>query len=448
MAGAPSRKRVVVLGAGFAGLAACEELAKGANDAGLEVVVVDRHTYNTFQPLLYQVATAGLSPSDIAYPVRSYLRRHPLVSFRQGTVVDVDLTARKVCFESDVPPLEYDYLVIATGATTNFYGVPGASSHGPAIYTMEDAVAVRDLLGAGLERAATFGATGGELTVVLVGGGPTGVEMAGTLAELRSLELETDYRGIEPGDSRIILVEQLDRLLGGFDERMSRYALEALRSRGVEVRLSTAVQEVAPDHVVLAGGERVACGLVIWSAGVHAGDLADRLAVPQTKGGRLEVTRELQLYAHPEVFAAGDVAAALAGSKGARSHGRSAPPGARALSDATGEEAAASLVPQLAQPAIQAGRHAGAQVLRLARGEELASYSYRDKGIMATIGRRAAVAQLANGIELDGTLAWFAWLGLHIVFLLGFRNRVAVLFNWAWRYLWWRRGTRLIAGSA
>ncbi|MGO9560757.1 MAG: NAD(P)/FAD-dependent oxidoreductase [Acidimicrobiales bacterium] len=416
-------ERVVIVGAGFAGLAACDVLARQGETQALDITVVDRHTYNTFQPLLYQVATAGLNPGDIAYPVRSYLRKHPNVTFRQGTVHDVDFESRQVLFDSEEPPLTYDYLVIATGATTNFFGVPGAAEHSLAIYTMEDAVSFRDRVSAALEHAATFGAPHGELTMMLVGGGPTGVEMAGTLAELRNVELGTTYRGIDPSQARIVLVERLDRLLGGFDERLATYALHALESRHVEVRLGTAVREVFADHVELESGEVINCGIVVWSAGVRAGDFADRLKASQTKGGRIAVGPHLRLAEHPEVFVIGDVAGVA--------------------SDAAGD----ALFPQLAQPAIQEGRHAAAQILNVEQGRPTEAFSYKDKGIMATIGRRAAVTELPNGLKLRGTLAWLAWLGLHIVFLLGFRNRFAVLLNWAWRYVWWRRGTRVIAGN-
>lgn len=410
-------KRVVVLGAGFAGLASVDVLARSRAD--LEIVIVDRHPYNTFQPLLYQVATAGLNPGDIAYPVRAFVRKHANVAFRKGVVADVDFDHRRVLL--DEGSVRYDYLVIATGATTNFFGVDGAAEHSRAIYTMEDAVAVRDQLGAGLERAAAFGAREGELTVVLVGGGATGVEMAGTLAELRAAELRSTYREIDPAAARIVLVEQAGRLLAAFGDREAEYALRALRSRGVEVRLDTPVTSVGPDHITLGDGERLPCGMVIWSAGVSAGPLADRLDVAQGRGGRIAVDEHLRVAGRDEVFVVGDVALPH-------------------VDDGD------TPLPQLAQPAIQEGRHAGRQILAMEAGAELTAFSYKDKGIMATIGRRAAVAQLSNGLRLRGTLAWGAWLGLHIVFLLGFRNRVAVLLNWAWRYVWWRRGNQVIAG--
>jgi NADH dehydrogenase len=408
---------VVVVGAGFAGLAACQVLATEGRHA-VEVVVVDRHSYNTFQPLLYQVATAGLNPGDIAYPVRSYLRSHENVSFRLGEVVGVDLDKRQVVL-AEGEQLSYDYLVLATGATTNFFGVPGARENAHAIYTMEDAVKVRDRLAQALEQAASFGPTGGGLTVVIVGGGPTGVEMAGALAELWSLEISTSFKNLEKSAARIVLVEQLDRLLAAFDQPLSRYCEQALWQRGVEVMLGRSVKEVRPDRVVLDGDEEIACKTVIWSAGVSSGALADSMQVGKTKGGRLAVEASLCLSGHREVFAAGDIA-------GATEDG--------------------GVLPQLAQPALQEGRHVGRQILARLSGEKETAFSYKDKGIMATIGRRAAVAELPSGVKLRGTLAWLAWLGLHIVFLLGLRNRLAVLLNWAWRYLWWKRGNRVIAG--
>ncbi|MGH9296467.1 MAG: NAD(P)/FAD-dependent oxidoreductase [Acidimicrobiales bacterium] len=417
-----TKPRVVILGAGFAGLAACDLLATTGKKADLEIVIADRHNYNTFQPLLYQVATAGLSPGDIAYPVRTYLRRHPNVRFREGTVRAVDLEQRCVAFADEGPPLSYDYLIIATGAATNFFGVKGAKEHSNAIYTMEDAVAVRDHIMGSLERAAVLGAEHGELTVVLVGGGATGVEMAGTVAELRSAQLKTTYREIEPKDARIVLVEQRDRLLGGFDARLAHYAMKVLVSRGVEVRLGVAVAEVAEGRVILEGGEVIECGLVVWSAGVSAGELAGNISAPKTRGGRIAVDADLRLREHGEVFVIGDVAGA---------------------SDGTAD----GLLPQLAQPAIQEGEHAARQLLELESGRPTKPFSYHDKGVMATIGRKAAVAELPNGLRLRGTLAWLAWLALHLVFLLGFRNRIAVILNWTWRYLWWRKSPRVIAGG-
>jgi NADH dehydrogenase len=409
-----TRPTVVVLGAGFAGLAACDALGS----APVDVVLVDRHTYNTFQPLLYQVATAGLNPGDIAYPVRAFTRGHANVSFRRSTVMSVDFVTRTVCFDEG-DSIRYDFIVMATGAATNFFGVPGAAEHAHGIYTMEDAIAVRDEVSRRLEQAAVHGADHGELTVVIVGGGPTGVEMAGTMAELRDVELRTTYREIDPDAARIILLEQRDRLLGAFDARLGDYALAQLEARGVEVRCGTVVGEIAPDRVLLASGEQVPCGVVIWAAGVGPTALTESLDLPKDRG-RIQVGPDLRVAGHDDVFAVGDVSVAM---------------GADAVP-----------LPQLAQPAIQEGRHAARQIARIVDGRPTEAFAYRDKGTMATIGRRAAVAELPHGVRLKGTAAWVAWLGLHVVFLLGFRNRAAVLLNWAWRYVSWRRGPRVIAG--
>jgi NADH dehydrogenase len=407
----------VVLGAGFAGLAVCESLAKQKTE--LDVVLVDRHNYNTFQPLLYQVATAGLNTGDIAYPIRAYTAVRRGVRFRQDEVKSVDLANRSVEFVEG-PALGYDYLVLATGAGTTYFGVTGAKEYSKAIYTMEDAIAVRDMALASVERASSHGTREGDLTVVVVGGGPTGVEMAGALADLRQMELRTRYSELDAAASRIVLVEQQDRLLGAFHPKLSAYAKRVLERRGVEVRCGETVKEVQSDRALLGSGEIVPCRLVIWAAGVGPGTLTEALELPKQRG-RVEVDEDLRVKGHDNVFAIGDMAAAHSGGQ--------AP------------------LPQLAQPAIQEGRHVGTQIQRLIAGEATLPFHYHDKGIMAAIGRRAAVAQLPTGIRLCGTPAWFAWLGLHIVFLLGVRNRTSVLLNWAWRYVSWRRAPRVIAGG-
>ncbi len=365
------RCRVVVIGAGFGGLAACEALA----GADLDIVLADRHNYNTFQPLLYQVATAGLNPGDIAYPVRAYTGLHPRVRFRQDEVRDVDFSTRTVLFKEG-PELGYDFLVLAAGAGTTFFDIAGAAEHAKAIYTMEDAIAVRDLALGSVERASAHGAGEGDLTVVVVGGGPTGVEMAGALADLRQMELRTQYRELDPALSRLVLVEQQDRLLGAFHPKLGAYARRVLERRGVEVRCRESVKEVGPDQVVLGSGEVVACKLVIWAAGVGPCALTEALSLPKARG-RVEVEDDLRVKGFADVFAIGDMAAARQG----------------------GEERA---LPQLAQPAIQEGRLVGEQIRRLLAGEATAPFRYKDKGIMATIGRRAAVAQLPGGLRLRG----------------------------------------------
>ncbi len=402
------------------------ELARAA----VSVTLVDKHHFNTFQPLLYQVATAGLNPGDIAYPVRAYVRHHPATDFRRGMVCGVDFDARLVRFE-DGGTLGYDYLVLAAGAATNHFGIPGAVEHSRAIYTMEDALAVRAQIFDQLEQAAAAALAGGDpagdanpargLTVVVVGGGPTGIEMSGTLAELFSMELGTAYPDLAPRQARVVLVEQGDRLLGAFHPRLGSYASKVLRRLGVEVRLSEAVASIDPDKVTLASGEAISCGLVVWAAGVGSGTLASTLPLEQVRGGRIAVGADLRVAGQANVFAIGDMAG-VAGHDG-------------------------SLLPQLAQPAIQQGRHSGIQIRRLVEGMPTEDFRYHDKGTMATIGRRAAVAQLPGRIRLRGTPAWLAWLALHLVTLVGFRNRVSVLLNWAWRYMSWSRGTRVIVGE-
>ncbi len=435
-------RRVVVVGAGFAGLAVASELA----GAAVSVTLVDRHHFNTFQPLLYQVATAGLNPGDIAYPVRSYVKAYPATDFRRGVVSGVDLGARVVCFE-DGGTLGYDYLVLAAGATTNHFGVPGAVEHSRAIYTMEDALAVRsqifNLLEAAAARTLDGSASGGSasggsaagLTVVVVGGGPTGIEMSGTLAELLAMELGTAYPDLSPDEAQVMLVEQSDRLLAAFHPKLGRYAERVLRRLGVEVRLSQAVTSIEEGKVTLSSGEVIGCGLVVWAAGVGAGPLAASLDVTKAHGGRLAVGPDLRLVGQDSAFAIGDMAGALA------------EPGGSGRSAAGSGRSGGALLPQLAQPAIQEGRHAGRQIRRLMEGLDTVPFAYHDKGTMATIGRRAAVAQLPGGIRLSGTAAWLAWLGLHLVTLVGFRNRASVLLNWAWRYASWHRGTRVIVGD-
>ena len=438
MAGAAAWRRravseaphVVVVGGGFAGLAAVEELAA----LPVRTTLVDACPYNTFQPLLYQVATGGLGPGDIAYPLRNLLRTHPDLDFRRGEVTGVDLAGKRVLFAAGTsPPLEYDFLVLATGASTNWFGVPGAAEHALPIYTLDDALAVRSRVFGQLERAdAAGGGNDGALTVVVVGGGATGVETAGALAELRAMALAKTYRSIDPGTARVVLVERLDRLVAAFDERLGAYTLAELEHRGVEVMLGTAVAEVGDAYVELteaSGGarHRLPCGLVVWAAGVGPGALTGALDVPRGAGGRVAVDEHLVVTGHEEVFAVGDVAAITGGD------GRP--------------------LPQLAQPAIQAGRHAARQLGRLLDGVPLEPFSYRDKGIMATIGRHAAVAEIrtpaapGHALRLHGTPAWAAWLALHLVTLLGARNRAAVLLNWSWRYIAWKRGPRVIVGG-
>lgn len=410
-----ARPRVVIVGAGFAGLNAAREL----DGAPCDVVLVDRHNFHTFQPLLYQVATAGLNAADVAYPVRGIFRRQRNLTFRKATVTGVDADRREVLLASG-DRLPYDHLVVSAGASTNYFGVDGAAEHAFPLYRLADAVRLRNHVLEAFEAAEADPALieHGALTFVVVGGGPTGVEVAGALVELFETVLRKDYRRARPGRARVVLVEMLESVLPPFGRGSQRHALDTLRSRGVDVRLGEAVEAVRPDGVRFASGEELPTRTVVWAAGVQASPLAERLGFERTKGGRVVVEPDLSVPGRPEVLVAGDLA------------GAAAPDG--------------TLYPQLAPVAIQAGEHVAEQVRRRMRGDATEGFVYRDKGIMATIGRRAAVAELPNGIRLWGTIGWFAWLLLHLVMLIGFRNRVSVVVNWAWNYLVWDRGPRLI----
>jgi NADH dehydrogenase len=418
--GAAERPRVVIVGAGFAGLDCARELAAGPVD----VTVVDRNNFHTFQPLLYQVATSALSPSDVAYPVRGVFRRCPNVSFRRGMVEGLDWERREVCLEGGAR-LRFDYLVVATGATANWFGVPGAEQHALPLYSLADAIRVRNHVLAQFEQAEWERTTGqvteGRLTFVIVGGGPTGVEMAGALQELFDHVLAKDFPHLDASTTRVLLVEMAEVPLASFSEPAQRHAAAQLRCRGVDLALGAQVGEVTGEEVVLASGERVPARTVIWAAGVRASGLSDRLGVEQTAGGRVVVEPDLSIPGHPDAFAAGDVAAIRG-------------PGA-------------ALLPQLAQVAKQSGAFVGRRILGAA-GEPARGFRFRDPGTMATIGRGAAVADLPLGVHLTGRLAWLAWLLLHLLFLVGFRNRLSVLVDWVWNFLTYERGPRLIVGEA
>jgi len=415
-------RRVVVIGAGFAGLAATKRLA----GKPVEVVIVDQHNYHTFQPLLYQVATAGLEPADVAYPVRTIFGKAPNVTFRHGTVVGIDIDARKVNL-ADGRALKYDNLVVASGATTRYFGVTGAPQYALPLYTLADARRLRNrvlaTLGAADARPEDF--DDGAPTFVVIGGGPTGVETAGALVELLDVSVRRDGLRIDPRRTRVVLLDSGTRLLAAFNEQASRYAEQTLTTRGVHVRLSTSVSEVTPTGVRLTSGEWIGSPVVVWAGGVSVdGTLAAGICASRDPTGRVEVLPDLSIKGHSEVFVVGDAAAVPWGG----THG--------------------GVCPQLAQVAIQSGHHAAGEILRQIEGREPTSFSYRDKGIMATIGRRAAVAQLRHGPTLRGTLGWLSWLGLHLVYLVGFRNKVVVVINWSWRYLDWASGPRLIVADA
>ncbi|HEY1642400.1 MAG TPA: NAD(P)/FAD-dependent oxidoreductase [Streptosporangiaceae bacterium] len=403
--------RVVIVGGGFAGLSALNEL-KGS---GAAVTLVDRNLYSTFQPLLYQVATAGLTSSDVAYPLWSVTRKTG-ARFHKGLMTGVD-TARRVISLDDGAQLEYDYLILATGVSANFFGIPGADKHSMSLYTRRDAVALRERLIGELERISQDDGDA-RLAIAIAGGGATGVELAGTLAELRNIALPASFPTIRRDHVQVTLVEQAPALLAAFRPRQQEYARRQLLQRGVDIRLGTAIREVTGDGVLLADGTTLPADLTVWAAGVAAPDVIGRLGLSSGRAGRLTVGSDLRIDGQDRVFAAGDV------------------------SVSSGHPVA-----QLAQPAIQQGRFAARQVRRLLAGQPTGSFEYHDKGIMATIGSRSAVVELPVGVRIRGTLAWLAWLGLHLYTLLGNRNRLVTLVNLSWRYLTWSRGGGIIVGD-
>ena len=405
------RPEVLIIGGGFAGLTAMHAMARTA----AAVTLVDRNVYSTFQPLLYEVATAGLTAADVAYPLWSATFRRG-AQYRKGELAGLDLERRIATLDTG-EKLSYDFLIIATGVSAAFFGVPGAAEHALSLYTRRDAVRLRNSLMDALEQR-NEGRAGPEIDITVVGGGATGVELAGTLAELRNFALPAVYPNIDRSMFQVRLIEMGPALLAPYHRKLRDYTRQQLVDRGVEVLLGTAIKEVRDGSVLLADGSERRSDITVWAAGVAGPDAEWTRALPRGKGGRIEVGADLRVTGQERVFAAGDIAV------------NSADP-----------------VPQLAQPALQEGKHAGEQVARLLRGLPTQPFSYHDKGIMATIGRRSAVVELHTGLRLRGTVAWLAWLGLHLIYLLGNRNRVVTLFNLAWRYLTWSRGGGIIVGD-
>ncbi len=409
------RPQVVIVGAGFGGLNAAKRLEKEPVD----VILIDQHNYHTFQPLLYQVATSGLNPADVAYTTRGLFRRQRRVFVRKGRVVGVNWDRHEVVLR-DEDPVRFDYLIMAAGSATNYFGLPGAAEFAFPLYSLEDSIRLRNHMLSLFEAADAVPALvdDGILNFVIVGGGPTGVEVAGAMAELIDKVLVGDFHDLDVHRARIILVEMGSALLAPFRPKSRDYARSTLRQRGVEVRLGTALESLDATQVVLEGGEVIPTRTVVWAAGVRAGDIAGEVDAVQGKGGRITVEPDLSVPGRPNIFAVGDIAD---------------------IDDGDGGR-----LPQLAQVAIQGGKHAADQVMRTIERRPRTDFHYFDKGTMATIGRRAAVAELPTGIDLTGAVAWLAWLGLHLVYLLGVRNKVSVVFNWAWNYFTWDRGPRLI----
>lgn len=408
------RHRVVVIGAGFGGLAVARSLA----DAQVEVTLIEANNFHTFQPLLYQVATAGLDSGNVAYAVRGIFRRQCNADVRMARVIGIDLATRQLTLD-DGGDIEFDSLVLAAGAVSTSFGVRGVDEHALPLKTLDDAIAIRRRIIEQFEQGAARPALvdDGALNVVVCGGGPTGVEMAGGLMELFEKVLSKDFPDLPVRRARVVLVEAADRLLPLFSAESSRRARRTLTRRRVEVRTGCGVETVDAARVTLTDGTVIPAHTVIWAAGVAANPLAERIGTPTGRGGRLVVGGDLSVPGHPNVFAIGDIAV-------------TEPP-----------------LPQVAQPAIQGGRHVAHQICRQLDGLGTEPFHYRDKGSMATIGRLDAVADFPGGRHLSGAVGWVAWLALHLVYLMGFRNRLNVFVNWCWNYVTYDRGSRLLAES-
>ena len=408
-----SRPHVVILGAGFAGLQCARRLV----NEPVDVTLVDRNNYSTFTPLLYQVATSGLSGSDVAYPIRGYFHDAANVRIRTAEVTAIDVERQVVTLDDG--ELRFDHLVLATGAVTNWFGIEGAAEHALPLATLADADRIRSHVLARFEAADADPALveDGALTVLVAGGGPTGVEVAGALTELFTMVLAKDFRRLDLSKARVVLVEMLPHVLGPFSEGGRRHAAETLRARNVDLRLGEKLEAVDAGGVRLGSGERILAQTVVWAVGVRANPLADDLGLEQGKGGRIVVGADQRVPGRRNVWVAGDLAATTRGE---------------------------SLLPQQAQPAKQTGTFVGTQIARSARGRSVQAFRYKDLGSMATIGRHSAIADLPLRIHLRGKAGWVAWLFLHLFQLAGLRNRANVLVNWVWSYLTYDRGPRLI----
>jgi NADH dehydrogenase len=411
--------RVVIVGGGFGGLVC----ARALDGEPVDVLLLDRHNYHTFTPLLYQVATSLLNPSDIAYPFRAVFRRSKNVRFRQAVVVDTDLQ-RKVLVTNEGEEVPFDSLVIATGSRNNYFANESLARHTVAMKSLSQALRLRNHVLSCLECAAHTGSEAERrkwLTFVIAGGGPTGVEYAGALSELLNLVLGHDFPELDHSLARVVLVEGQDRLLGEFHPKLGAYAAHTLGERGVEVRTSVLVRDASDETVVLSDGDEISTRTVVWSAGVLASDPLASAEAPRSRSRRLCVDDRLRLVDHPDVYVIGD---------------------ASSVEEHDGE------LPMLAPPAMQAGRYVAREIVAALTGERgnRRPFRYVDKGTMATIGRRAAVADF-HGLKLKGAIGWVAWLVVHLYYLIGFRNRAVVLASWAWDYLRRDRPIRLILRS-
>ena len=406
----------MIVGGGFGGLYAARALKR----APVRVTLLDRRNHHVFQPLLYQVATAALSPGDIASPIRWILRSQSNVEVLLADAVSVDVDRRRVVLTDG--EVEYDYLIVASGATHVYFGHDEWRPVAPGLKTLEDALAIRRRVLLAFERAEREPDPARRkalLTFVVIGGGPTGVELAGALAEISRQSLARNFRHFDPGSARIVLLEGGPHLLGGFPESLRAFALKDLQRLGVAVRLDSIVTGVEPG-VVRIGGESIDSETVLWAAGVAASSIGRSLGAPLDRAGRVRISPDLTLPGHPEVFVIGDLAS---------------------LDDQNGRP-----LPGVAQVAIQMGQHAVKNILRSIERQPLRAFEYKDLGNMATIGRASAIADFGT-FRLTGRIAWLAWLFVHLLNLIGFRNRLIVLVQWAWAYFSYQRAVRLITGD-
>ena len=414
----PGQKQVVIIGAGFGGLNAAKELA---NHEEVHVILLDQKNHHLFQPLLYQVATAGLNPADIAVPIRSQFAGARNVSVHLGRVERLSLTEKWVGAEEGIE-LGFDFLILACGALHSYFSHPEWEPFAPGLKTVEQAIEIRRRILSAFERAENEIDAERQralLNFVIVGGGPTGMELAGAIADISRTVLVKDFRRINPASARVILVEAGPRILPAFPEELAARAARDLAKLGVEVLTSSPVQEIDANGVRI-GEERIPSCTVLWAAGVKADRLSESLGVELDRSGRVKVGPDLSIPGHPDVFVVGDLA-----------H----------FEMANGE-----LLPGLAPAAIQTGKAAAKNIMATIHGRPRKPFRYFDKGIMATIGKRKAIAQTGR-LRLTGYIAWLAWLFIHILYLVGFRNRIAVFLEWAWSYLFSKRGSRLITSD-
>jgi NADH dehydrogenase len=407
---------VIILGGGFGGIGALKKL----RDANVRITLIDKHNYHTFQPLLYQVATDELTPEEVGFPIRELMRHHQNIAFHQALVTSIDPMKREVATDS-VGSLKYDYLILALGAVVNFFQTPGAEQYALPLYTMNDAIRLKEHILKTFEAADKNPALidEGALNFCVVGGGSTGVEVSGALAELLRTDIQRDYPNLPVEASQVFLFEGLPHLLPPFKPKLQNYARQALEERGVKVHTGVGVREVGPTSIELANGETIKTHTLVWAAGLKANPIVHSLGVELVHGGRVPVGSDLQMKDHPNVFAIGDIAVMTDGKTG-------------------------QPLPGLAATALQAGHHAGETIKRLVAGNPPEPFKYFDKGTMAQVGHGAAVTELPSGQTLTGGLAWLAWLGVHLALLNGAEERISTFVDWGWNIVTREHSKRLI----